>query len=736
MLAASLTLAALLLQQDSRPACSTAPSWATSFAPNLADSARLFRGTFTRDGQTLYYFRKVTLTEEDYRILVSRKTATGWSTGERLDLGGDVSDLYPSVSPDGKRIVFASYRPAPGDTMSHKNAYLWYAEKKGTGWGEPKFIAPAARFGSYHSGPIIDGNYNITFGRTSPDWRSRAAMITRWDGKSYRPAEVQSDDPGALWKDWRPGEYYVWGGQLTPSRDIAILDISPIDRAGRRGGAQVWISLKQGQDWSEPVPAGGGVNRAGSWTNFVNVTPDGCAVLYIRNFTQFETVSLEALVGPARSRAGEVAVNEIPGFTGTWRGAYVQAGAVQLVDAEIIRQGDTTRIATVTPDWPQRPPRFAVITRDSLMKYRWTTPFGQAVMSLDGRHGELTGTITGSDNPPITLTLKRVLASFRPAITREEVSVVSEGVTLKGTYVRPTDVPVRTAIVIVPGRGCVTRGGGQRLLEALAPYGVAGISFDKRGMGQSGGNCRFGTIDQFTSDYLAQLDFLSRKVNRDSVKVGFLGSSAGGWTSVRAAARSTTPVDFIVMVAGPSVSVESQQRDNARYITTRLKFTPSQQQQAMRYLDLMFAKGNQEARYREMQQIVKWSRDVGFADQFYDESDIPSSVAAVDSLWVTLNDYDPTPDLRRLKLPMLAFYGEQDEVVPPKENVTALRRAAAANPDLRARIIVVPDGDHGMGVAGGVTRIGEGVETHRFDRMSAVYLEHLVGFLNEQARSR
>jgi pimeloyl-ACP methyl ester carboxylesterase len=321
-------------------------------------------------------------------------------------------------------------------------------------------------------------------------------------------------------------------------------------------------------------------------------------------------------------------------------------------------------------------------------------------------------------------------------VAREDLTVVSGGVTLAGSYLRPTAVAVKAALVVVPGRGCVGRGGGIRLLEALAPYGVAGVAFDKRGVGQSGGNCRFATIDDFTGDALAAFEALSQRVGRDTVKLGFLGGSAGGWTVVRAAARSTAPVDFLITVAGPSVSVEAQQRENARYVTNRLGFTPAQQRQAMRYLDLMFARGNQAARFNEMQEIVRWARQVGFAEEFYDDSDIPSSPAAVDSLWVTLNDYDPAPDLRRLKLPLLAFFGEQDEVVPPKENVVALRRIAAANLDLRARIIVVPDGDHGMGVAGGVSRLAEGVQPHRFDRLSPVYLENVVTFLTELAGSR
>jgi alpha-beta hydrolase superfamily lysophospholipase len=729
---------AALASQAGSPAepCAAAPTWATAFAPNLSDSARLFRGTFGPDGRTLYYFRKTTLGQEDYRILVSRYGSGGWSPGERLDLGGDFSDLYPSVSPDGKRLVFASYRPAPGDTASTPNAYLWYADRRGMGWGPPHFIGSAAQFGTYHSGPIIAADYSIRFHRTSGDWRTTWSRVSRWDGKRYLGSEpIGSADPGERWRDWQPGRYYVWGGQLAPGGDLAILDISPIDRRGQRAPAQVWISVRQGEDWSEPRPAGGGVNGSGG-TNFVAFSPDGCSVIYVRGFTRFEAVSLEALAGPARARAGEIEATELERPEGLYRGAYVQAGSVQLVDAEVVRRGDTLRITSATPDWPLWPPRVSLMSRDSAGRYRFATPFGQAVTTFDTRHGDLAGSITGEDLPPVTLHLKRSLAPPRPAVVREDLTVASAGVTLAGTYVRPADAAVRAALVVTPGRGCAGRAGGVRLLEALAPYGVAGIALDKRGVGQSGGTCRYATIDDLTSDALAAFEALARRVGRDTVKLGFLGGSAGGWVIVRAAARAAGPVDFLITVAGPAVSVEAQQRDNARSITRRLGLTPAQERRATRYLDLMFATGNQAVRYAEMQEIVAWAKEVGFAQEFFEDSDIPASAALVDSLWVTLNNYDPAPDLRRLDLPLLAFFGEADEVVPPRENVAALRRHAARNPRLRTRIVVVPDGDHGMGLSGGVTRMQENVHLYRFDRLSPVYLEGVVEFLRGLSGAR
>ncbi len=287
----------MLLHLLLQAACAAAPAGAQPFAPVLADSGRLFRGTFSADARTLYYFRKVTPGQEDYRILVSRSTAGRWTKGERLDLGGEFSDLYPSVSRDGQRMVFASYRPAPGDTSSQRNAYLWYADRRGNGWGAPVFIGSAARWGYYHSGPIIRDDRSIEFRRTSPDWRTQSSMVTRWNGREYGPATVNTADPAGPWRSWRPRTHHVWGGQLGPRGDFVLLDISELDPRGRRGPSDVWVSFRRGDNWTEPLPIGGGINGAG-YENFVVFHPDGCRLVFVRDFSTFEHVSIEgALAG-------------------------------------------------------------------------------------------------------------------------------------------------------------------------------------------------------------------------------------------------------------------------------------------------------------------------------------------------------------------------------------------------------------------------------------------------------
>lgn len=276
--------------------CGTGPGSAEPFAPILADSGRLFRLSVSADGRTIYFFKKVTPGMEDYRIFESHFRGGSWTPGQRLDLAGEYSDMYPSLSRDGQRLVFASYRPAPGDTTAQANAYLWYVDRDNEGWGAPVFIAAAARFGNYHAGPVIAPDYGIYFHRTSADWRRTSGAAVRWAGGKYVEAAGEAD-PGERWQSWRPNQLHVWGGQRAPSGTFAVLDVSAIDPATkRRGPPDVWITEWRSGEWTEPRQAGGGINTMGS-ENFVTFHPNGCDLLFTRDFSSFHRASVSAALG-------------------------------------------------------------------------------------------------------------------------------------------------------------------------------------------------------------------------------------------------------------------------------------------------------------------------------------------------------------------------------------------------------------------------------------------------------
>jgi hypothetical protein len=292
--AITLALVGTALAPATMPAQSQceAPATTQPFLPELADSGRIFRGNLSRDGREFWFFRKVATDprQEDYRIYVATRDASGWSTSRQVDLGGEYSDLYPALRADGRRLVFASYRRAPGDTASKPNASLWYADRRGDGWGPARFIAPATELGHYHSQVSLAADGDVYFRRTTPDWSRTVELVAPARGTGYDAAQlVEGAD---RFRDWNPG-YHVWGARPGHDRSYLILEVSAVDSAGRRGPSDLWFATRHGGTWSDPRPFGAGVNSP-EYDNFASVSQDGCRLLFTRGFSGFYHVSLAA----------------------------------------------------------------------------------------------------------------------------------------------------------------------------------------------------------------------------------------------------------------------------------------------------------------------------------------------------------------------------------------------------------------------------------------------------------
>jgi len=59
-------------------------------------------------------------------------------------------------------------------------------------------------------------------------------------------------------------------------------------------------------------------------------------------------------------------------------------------------------------------------------------------------------------------------------------------------------------------------------------------------------------------------------------------------------------------------------------------------------------------------------------------------------------NYDPTVALKKLTVPVLFVYGDQDEITPVPPSVAIIRAVITAHPQSRISIQMVPGADHGM----------------------------------------
>ncbi|HEX2190414.1 MAG TPA: alpha/beta fold hydrolase [Longimicrobiaceae bacterium] len=409
---------------------------------------------------------------------------------------------------------------------------------------------------------------------------------------------------------------------------------------------------------------------------------------------------------------------------GRWAGAFVRAGSAQPATAEFTRDGDTLRAELAVPEhvflWPSR------VERDSLGRFRFHTPYGAARLALDAATGEMVGP-AGADSLGIRLHLKREPAPGTRPVLREDVSFRSGGATLSGVLFRPAGVARPAVAVVVHGRACSSRRPYLGYGELLAQHGTAALVYDKRGVGASGGECSTAPVQDFADDVAAAVRYLGGRGDVDPARIGALSWSAGGWVSLLASRR--VPLAFLAMHVGPATDVRTQQLGNLRAVLRRLGIHGADSASAVRYVELMFAGGDRQARYDEMVRLARAGQPTGWPRAFLDRGDFPRRPSEADSLWVRLNDYDPAPELRRFRGPLLALYGGADEVVPAEENVELLRRL---NP--RARVETVPGADHDLALGGEARALavgGEEVAYWSFPRAAPAGVAALLDFLRE-----
>jgi uncharacterized protein len=142
------------------------------------------------------------------------------------------------------------------------------------------------------------------------------------------------------------------------------------------------------------------------------------------------------------------------------------------------------------------------------------------------------------------------------AVTHHDVSFVSQGVTLRGTLFIPSKAPFAAA-VWVDGAGETRRNAG--LGDLLARRGLALLTYDKRGVGQSGGvyagpqvgtnNVSRENLALLADDAAAALSSLRNEKGLRRVAPGFIGASQAGWIIPLAALKNSS-ASFMVLWSG------------------------------------------------------------------------------------------------------------------------------------------------------------------------------------------
>ncbi|SMO53970.1 hypothetical protein SAMN06265349_102165 [Flavobacterium resistens] len=157
-------------------------------------------------------------------------------------------------------------------------------------------------------------------------------------------------------------------------------------------------------------------------------------------------------------------------------------------------------------------------------------------------------------------------ASALPSnFTTKEIKFTSEGVTLAGTIFTPNKA--QAAVVIIHGSGQEKRMTDFAII--LANNGIAVLTYDKRGVGESAGvyagpevgtnNVDFSNLNLLSLDASAAVNTLSKSLSNNKISIGLIGGSQAGWI-IPLAAEKNKKVKFITIFSGALITVKEQLR--------------------------------------------------------------------------------------------------------------------------------------------------------------------------------
>lgn len=157
----------------------------------------------------------------------------------------------------------------------------------------------------------------------------------------------------------------------------------------------------------------------------------------------------------------------------------------------------------------------------------------------------------------------KIQAQSPDSIETENITFKSEGVTLAGTIYKPKNS--YGGVVLVHGSGQEPR--MKEFAALFAKSGITVLTYDKRGVGESGGvyagpevgtnNIDLANLTLLAQDASAAVSTL-RKYNKN-IPVGLAGCSQAGWI-IPIAADKNPSVDFMVLFSCPVIPTLEQLR--------------------------------------------------------------------------------------------------------------------------------------------------------------------------------
>jgi pimeloyl-ACP methyl ester carboxylesterase len=404
-----------------------------------------------------------------------------------------------------------------------------------------------------------------------------------------------------------------------------------------------------------------------------------------------------AAASPAQDApvAADLAILE--SVSGHWSGRLLRGGDEAALALDLhVDKGELTG----TFDWPDLGYLGADILgaglRDGQIWISLPLPLGALRLSAAPEPSRLEGPlqeIVRRANEWVTLpeegrfVLRREAPPKRPYRV-EPVRFRDRDVTLAGAVFLPALPGRRPAVVFIHGSGDSDRSDGAFYADQFARAGIVTLVYDKRGVGESGGQWREGGYENLARDAHAGLEFLRTRADVDPGRVGYVARSEGGWVGPLAVRLGDAA--FLASVSGPVVSVADEDIDHYRIALREAGVSETEMTEALDLIRLRHRILLGQADPASLESALalrrgqKWFSVLNW-EEAEDGPSMPFRLATL--------GYDPAPDLKKIGVPSLWIYGTDDKTIPAADSVA---RLMSLELEPRPLITVLPQADHAL----------------------------------------
>jgi len=235
------------------------------FAPRIVSTGAFDRDlTITPDGDEIY----TTVMLPDFTfsaILVARRVDGVWSAPEVAPFSGRYRDLEPTVSPDGRRLFFASFRPDDGEGPPEEEPDIWVVDRGETGWGPPRPLGPPVNSEGEEYFPSVTRDGTLYFTRRTTDGDEAIYRAELRDGAYLEPERLGPEVNAGK------ARFNAW---VAPDESLLIVPIFGLPDS--LGATDYYVCFRREDGgFTEPVHLDDRVNSPSRHEYSASLSPDG-----------------------------------------------------------------------------------------------------------------------------------------------------------------------------------------------------------------------------------------------------------------------------------------------------------------------------------------------------------------------------------------------------------------------------------------------------------------------------